>query len=65
MLCYRLIWVLTDVVELFSVIVGPFSRNVGPRHRMFSANLGRKQRMLSGPEVYVLGPLQLRIFAEI
>jgi hypothetical protein len=56
---YRLIWVLTDVVGLFSVIVGPFSRYVGRRGRIFSVNLGRKRRMLSGPAVYVLGPLQI------
>jgi short chain dehydrogenase len=45
-------WVLPDVVGLFSI-------NAGPRHQIFSANLGPKPRMLSGPESYVLGPLHL------
>jgi len=57
----QLMWVLADVVGLFSVIVGPFSRNVGRSHPIFSANLGRKQRMLSGPADYVLGPLHLAV----
>jgi hypothetical protein len=55
----RLMWVLVDVVGLFSSIVGSFSRNVGRSVRIFSANVGQKRRMLSGPAVYVLGPLQL------
>ncbi len=37
-------WVLADVVGLFSIIVGPFSRNVGPSASIFSANLGQKSR---------------------
>ena len=51
----RLIWVLADVVGLFSIKVGSFSPNVGQKQRIFSANLGRKLRryrakpfMLSG-----------------
>jgi hypothetical protein len=52
-------WVLPDVVGLFSINVGPFSRNAGPRHQTFSADLGPKPRMLSGPESYVLGSLPL------
>jgi hypothetical protein len=52
-------WVPPDVVGLFSINVGPFSRNAGPRHQTFSADLGPKPRMLSGPESYVLGPLHL------
>jgi hypothetical protein len=55
----RLMWVLADVVGLFSIIVGPFSLNVGRHQRIFSANLGPKRRMLSGQAVYVIGPLQL------
>ncbi len=55
----RLMWVLADVVGLFSIIVGPFSRNVGRSARIFSANLGRKRQMLSGPANYVLRPLHL------
>lgn len=35
-------WALADVVGLFSIIVGPFSPNVGRDHRIFSANLGPK-----------------------
>jgi hypothetical protein len=52
-------WVLADVVGSFSIIVGPFSPNVGRHHRIFSANVGPKRRMLSGQAVYVIGPLQL------
>jgi hypothetical protein len=55
----RLMWVPPDVVGLFSINVGPFSCNAGPRHQTFSADLGPKPRMLSGPESYVLGPLHL------
>ena len=54
-------WVLADVVGLFSINVGSFSRNVGRSERIFSANVGQKPRMLSGPAVYVLGPLQIPI----
>jgi hypothetical protein len=52
-----LMWVLADVVGLFSIKVGSFSRNVGRSARIFSANVGQKPRMLSGPAVYVCGPL--------
>jgi hypothetical protein len=55
----RLMWVLADVVGLFSINVGPFSPNVGRDHRIFSANLVPKRRMLLGQAVYVLGPLQV------
>jgi hypothetical protein len=55
----RLMWVLADVVGLFSIKVGPFSANVGLDQRIFSANLGPKRRMLSGQAVYVLGPLHI------
>ena len=55
----RLMWVLADVVGLFSIKVGPFSLNVGQDHRIFSTNLGPKRRMLLGQAVYVLGPLKL------
>jgi hypothetical protein len=53
-------WALADVVGLFSIIVGPFSPNVGRRQRIFSANVGPKRRMLSGRAVYVIGPLHLQ-----
>lgn len=56
-----LMWVLADVLGLFSTKVGSFSVNVGPRHRIFSANLVPKRRMLSVPANYVLGPLQLPV----
>jgi hypothetical protein len=52
-------WVLADVVGLFSTNVGSFSRNVGRSGLMFSANVVPNPRMLSGPASYVLGPLQL------
>jgi hypothetical protein len=48
-----------DVVGLFSINVGSFSRNVGRSVRIFSTNVGQKHRTLSGPASYVLGPLQL------
>jgi len=58
---YPLIWVLAHVVRLFSVIVGPFSRNVDRCHPIFAANLGRKSRcyrvlrfMFSGRNIYPL-----------
>src|SRR5215831_13194881 len=57
----RLMWVLADVVGLFSINVGPFLPNVGRDHRIFSANLGPKRRMLSGQAVYVLGPLHVAL----
>jgi hypothetical protein len=57
----RTMWALSDVVGLFSINLGPFSRNVGRSHPTFSANLGRKQQMLSGRSVYVLGSLVLLI----
>jgi hypothetical protein len=52
-------WVLADVVGLFSINVGPFSRNVSPSRPMFSANVGPNRPMLSGRGVYVLGPLHI------
>jgi hypothetical protein len=52
-------WFLADVVGLFSINVGSFSRNLGWSVRIFSANVGQKRRMLSGPAIYVLGPLQI------
>ena len=52
-------WVLADVVGLFSIKVGSFSRNVGQDHRIFSANVVPELRMLSGQTVYVLGPPQI------
>jgi hypothetical protein len=57
--CSRIMWVLADVVGLFSINEGPFSRNVGRRQRIFSANVVPNRRMLSGPAVYVLGPPQI------
>jgi hypothetical protein len=54
-------WVLADVVGSFSINVGPFSANVGRDHRIFSANLVPKRRMLSGQAIYVIGPLHLVI----
>jgi hypothetical protein len=54
-------WVVADVVGLFSINVGSFSRNLGRSVRIFSANVGQKHRMLSGPASYVLGPLQLPV----
>ena len=55
----RIMWALADVVGLFSINVGPFSRNVGRDHRIFSANVVPNRRMLSGRPSYVLGPLQV------
>jgi hypothetical protein len=60
----RLMWVLADVVGLFSIKVVPFSPNVGRDHRIFSANLGPKRWMLSGQAVYVIGPLHLVMYAR-
>lgn len=57
-------WVLPDVVGLFSINLGPFSRNVGQRGRIFSANLVPNRPMLSGRAIYVLGPLQVRVNEE-
>lgn len=56
----RLLWVLADVVGLFSTNVG-FSRNVGLLGPIFSANVVPSRRMLSGPAVYVLGPLHVAL----
>ena len=56
---YRLIWVVADVFGPFSIIVGSFSRNVGRRQQIFSANVVPYRPMLSGPADYVLGPLHL------
>jgi hypothetical protein len=56
-------WVLAHVVGSFSIKMVPFSPNVGRDHRIFSANLVPKRRMLSGQAVYVLGPLQVGHFA--
>jgi hypothetical protein len=52
-------WVLADVVGLFSINVGPLSRNVGRGQRIFSANVVPNRPMLSGRTVYVLRPLQV------
>ena len=52
-------WFLADVLGLFSINVGPFSRNVVPSDRIFSINLVPKHRMFSVPVIYVLGPLHL------
>jgi hypothetical protein len=41
---FRIMSVLADVIGLFSIFVGPFSRNVGRSRPMFSANLGQKSR---------------------
>lgn len=60
----QVMWVLADVVGLFPVIVGRFSRNVGPSERIFSANAGQRRRMLSGPAIYVLGPLQVVLLSS-
>ena len=57
----HLMRVLADVVGLFSIIVGSFSRNLGPSHSIFSANVVPNRRMLSRPTDYVLGPLQLSL----
>jgi hypothetical protein len=54
-------WVLADVVGLFSINLGPLSRNVGRRDQIFSANVGPNRPMLSGRNVYVLRPLQLDV----
>ncbi len=54
-------WVLADVVGLFSIKVGSFSRNVGRSGPIFLANLVSKPWMLSDRVVYVLRPLQLRV----
>ena len=56
-------WVLADVVGLFSINVGPFSRNVSPSRPMFSANVGPNRPMLLGRGVYVLGPLHIHNFS--
>ena len=55
-------WFLADVLGLFSINVGPFSRNVVPSDRIFSINLVPKQRMFSVPVIYVLGPLHVLVF---
>jgi hypothetical protein len=52
-------WVLADVVGLFSINPGPFSRNVGRRGRIFSANVVPNRVMLSGRGIYVLRSPQL------
>ena len=52
-------WFLADVLGLFSINVGPFSRNVVPSARIFSINLVQKPRMFSVPAIYVLSPLHL------
>jgi hypothetical protein len=52
-------WFLADVLGLFSIKVGPFSRNVVPSAQIFSMNLVLKTRMFSVPTIYVLGPLQI------
>lgn len=57
--CSRIMWVLPDVVGLLSTNVGSFSRNVGPRSRIFSVNLVPHRPMLSVPSGYVFGPLHL------
>jgi glutathione S-transferase len=54
-------WVRADVIGLVSINVGAFSQNVGRRGWIFSANLGPQLRMLSGPTIYVRGPLHLQI----
>lgn len=38
-------WVLADVIGLFSNNVGSFSRNVGQSVPMFSVNVVQKRRM--------------------
>ena len=38
----RRMWFLADVIGLFSTKAGPFSRNVVPGARIFSANVGPK-----------------------
>ena len=58
-------WFLADVIGLFSIIVVPFSRNVGQSDRILSANVVPKQRMLSFPVIYVIGPLVVGVgFAD-
>jgi hypothetical protein len=52
-------WFLVDVLGLFSINEGPFSRKVVPGARIFSINLVPKQWMFPVPAIYVLGPLQL------
>ena len=54
-------WFLADVLGLFSLNVGPFSRNVVPSARIFSINPVPKTRMFSVPAIYVLGPLHLAL----
>jgi hypothetical protein len=53
--CVQLMWVLADVLGLFSIIVGPFSGNVGRGGRIFSANLGQKSRCYRVPQFMVVG----------
>jgi len=51
-------WVLADVVGLFSINVGPFSPNVGRRQRIFSAKLGPKSRCYrAGPVMFSNGSI--------
>ena len=57
----RIMWALADVVGLFSNNECPFSRNVGRRHRIFSANVVPNRPMLSGGLVYVLRSLHIAI----
>ena len=44
-----------DVIGLFSINVGPFSRNVVQQGPIFSANVVPQPPMLSVPAIYVLG----------
>jgi hypothetical protein len=39
----RIMWVLDDIVGLFSVYAGSFSRNLGRSDRIFSTNMGPKR----------------------
>jgi hypothetical protein len=55
-------WFLADVLGLFSMNVGLFSQNVVLTAQIFSVNLVLKTWMFSVPAIYVLGPLQLRVF---
>jgi hypothetical protein len=57
----QIMWALDDVVGLFSINVGPFSRNVGRSQPIFSAIVGPNRPMLSGRPVYVLGSPQVPV----
>jgi hypothetical protein len=57
-------WVVADVIGLFSLNVVSFSFNVGQKARIFSINVVPKWPMLSGRGVYVIGPLHIASLSQ-